>query len=361
MTLTSLVRDGVPDWPRFPPNLFAVSFGLVGLSAAWHAAERTLHTPEAVPDAISILAAVIWGLLMVCYTLQGTRTNFADLRHRTFSPFISLAPITGMLLATTLSVRSFELGRVLVVVFLAATLVVGGFLTGEWIVADLDHNSAHPGYFLPTVAGGLVGSYCAAQVGLRGLAEASFGIGMLCWMMIGSTILNRLFFHRALPPAITPTLAIELAPPAVAGLAYLAMTGGRTDAVSCGFAGYTVLMALVQLRMLPTFRRLAFSAGFWAFTFSWGATATYSLDWIALRKPPGASVYASIVIAALTVFVAVIAAKTLGLIRQGRLLPARVPAPGSSGSSGSSDVSGSPSAAPTMPAAVPAGAVSAAP
>lgn len=38
-------------------------------------------------------------------------------------------------------------------------------------------------------------------------------------MLLGSLVLNRLFFNRALPPALMPTLAIELAPPAVAGLA----------------------------------------------------------------------------------------------------------------------------------------------
>jgi hypothetical protein len=150
-----LVMNGIPGWRRFPPNLFAIPFGLAGLAEAWHAAEQTLHTPEEIPDALSVIAALAWVTLMACYSAQGARNNFADLRNKTFSPFISLAPITGMLLATTLSVRAFAVGQALVVVFLIATLLVGGFLTGEWIVAPLDHDTAHPGYFLPTVAGGL--------------------------------------------------------------------------------------------------------------------------------------------------------------------------------------------------------------
>lgn len=28
--------------------------------------------------------------------------------------------------------------------------------TGHWIAGDLSQDSAHPGYFLPTVAGGLI-------------------------------------------------------------------------------------------------------------------------------------------------------------------------------------------------------------
>src|SRR5215469_4565715 len=102
-----IVADGIPGWRRFPPNLFAIPFGLTGLAEAWHAAEQTLHTSEAVPDAISIAAALAWATLIACYLAQGTRSNFADFRNKTFSPFISLAPITGMLLAATLSVRAF--------------------------------------------------------------------------------------------------------------------------------------------------------------------------------------------------------------------------------------------------------------
>ena len=47
------------------------------------------------------------------------------------------------------------------------------------------------------MAGGLIGAYAAAQVHLHAVAETSFGIGVLCWLLLGSTILNRLFFRPA--------------------------------------------------------------------------------------------------------------------------------------------------------------------
>ena len=48
----------------------------------------------------------------------------------------------------------------------------------------------------------------------------SFDVGMICWVVLGSIILNRLFFRPALPLALIPTLAIEVAPPVVAGNTY---------------------------------------------------------------------------------------------------------------------------------------------
>ena len=43
-----------------------------------------------------------------------------------------------------------------------------------------------------------------------------FGYGMICWLILGSLIMGRLLFRPMLPAALVPTLAIEVAPAAVA-------------------------------------------------------------------------------------------------------------------------------------------------
>jgi tellurite resistance protein len=314
-----------PPWTKFsmrrvPPNLFGIAFGLAGLGEAWNAARHTLGVPQAVPDAIFLVAAVAWLVLITAYARQGPRQLLADLRHPVMAPFVSLAVIIPMILASQLATVAFAAGRALVIFFLAATIAAGGWLTGQWITGDLDQQSAHPGYFLPTVAGGLLGAAAAAQVHLHAVAEASFGIGVVCWLLLGSTILNRLFFRPALPPALVPTLAIELAPPAVAGVAYFTLTGGATNLIACALGGYAVLMALVQLRLLPVYARLRFTPGFWAFTFSYAAAASDALLWINREKPPGATLYSTAVILLITAFIAGIAARTLTALAHGQLL-----------------------------------------
>jgi tellurite resistance protein len=239
-----------------------------------------LGLPRAVPDTIAAAAALLWLFVLLGYLAQGPRRILADLRDPVLSPFTSLAVITPVIPAVALAQANLTAGRVVVAVFAAATVILGGFLTGQWIVEDLDPSAAHPGYFLPTVAGGLVSSYAAAEVGLHTAAEALFGIGVVSWLVLGSLILNRLFFTRTLPPPLLPTLAIELAPPAVAGLAWFALNGGSIDLAARVLGGYAVLMALVQLRFLPVYRRLHFSPGFWAFTFSFAAAAADALAWL---------------------------------------------------------------------------------
>jgi tellurite resistance protein len=308
--------------PRVPPNLFAIALGITGLAQAWHAAMPVLGTPQAVPDALNVLGAALWLVLVGAYLAQGLRIVLADLRDPVLSPFVSASALTAMLLAAALATGAPAVGRALVVVFLAVTIAIEGWLTGEWMTGGIDPNSVHPGYFLPTAAGGQIAANAAAQVHLHALAKASFGIGVLCWVMLGSVILNRLFIRPALPSALVPTMAIELGIPAVAGLAYFALVGRTLSLVACALGGYAVLMALVQVRLIPVYRRLSFTPGSWSFAFAYAAAAADALAWLAITKPPAATGYAIAVIALLTAFVSWIAFRTLVLAVHGQLIPA---------------------------------------
>ena len=210
---------------RVPPNLFGIVLGIAGLAQAWHAAAPLLGTPQAIPGALSILDAALWLLLVGAYLAQGPRIVLTDLRDPVLSPFVPASALTAMLLAATLATDAFAAGRVLVIVSLAVTIGLGGWLTGQWMTGGIEPDWVHAGYFLPTAAGGLIGADAAAQVHLHALAEASFGIGIISWVLLGSTILNRLFTRPPLPPALVPTMAIELGIPAVAGSAYFALAG----------------------------------------------------------------------------------------------------------------------------------------
>jgi tellurite resistance protein len=330
-TATAQAGPGTARHPRrVPPNFFAIPFGIAGLGEAWAAARPVLGLPRAVPDVILAAAALLWLLLIVAYLAQGRPRILADLRDPVLSPFTSLAVITPMIPGAALAEANLTAGRVVVIVFAAATIALGGFLTGQWIVGDLDQGVAHPGYFLPTVAGGLVASYAAAEVQLHSLAEGLFGIGVLCWLLLGSLVLNRLFFTRMLPPPLVPTLAIELAPPAVAGVAWFAMNGGTIDLPARVLGGYAVLMALVQLRFLPVYRRLHFSPGFWAFTFSYTAAAGDAITWLRVSAAPGRTGLTIAVLALITGLVGVIAVRTIRLAQRGQLLPAPTVPAGSS-------------------------------
>lgn len=133
-----------------------------------------------------------------------------------------------------------------------------------------------------------------------------------------------------LPPPLRPTLAIEVAPAAVASLAWFDAHGDRIDGVITFLAGYGLLMIVAQLRLLPTFLKLPFMPSTWAFTFSWAAVAAADLHWLADTHPAGYRAWQYVILAGITLFIGAIAARTAVAFAQGTLFPAPpslVPAP----------------------------------
>jgi tellurite resistance protein len=197
-------------------------------------------------------------------------------------------------------------------------------------VADggLEEKTFGPAFFLPGIGIGFVGADAAATVGLHSIAELFFGIGIAAWVLISSVTLNRMFFRPRLPPALIPTMAIELAPAAVAGNAYFLIHPGAPDLLLLALSGYGALMVVAQIRLLALYRTLSFSPGFWSFTFPPANMALFALRWLDLEHPAGASAYAWVLVAAITVLIAAIAARTIVALAHGQFLPSpgRTPA-----------------------------------
>jgi tellurite resistance protein len=315
---------------RVPPTFFAISFGLAGLALVWRLMTSVYGSPAAVADALFLASGVVWALFVAGALTRALRTPreiLGELRDPVLSPFWALPGIIGMLLAAGLEPHAPGVAKVVFVIFLTATILFGGWLTGQWIAVPLDQTKLHVGYLLPTVAGGLVGAQCAASFWLRGIGWLSFGIGTVCWLLLGSLILNRLFFVETLPGALVPTLAIELAPPAIAGSAYFELHGSAPGTVAYGLAGYAVLMVLVQIRLLPSYTRLRFSPGFWSFTFPWCAVAGLALRWLPIERPPGQPVYAALAAGGVSLLVAAVATRSVLAIWRGEFGPGADAAP----------------------------------
>ncbi|HWF72231.1 MAG TPA: hypothetical protein VG186_02735 [Solirubrobacteraceae bacterium] len=306
---------------RIPPNLFGIALGLSGLAALWVFAQAPFGAPAAVAAALGVLAAAVWIGTLAIYLRQGPKRILADARDASVGPFLAAPVMTAYALAYVLDQYAPDVAEAMVVVFLVIGLLVGGLLTGQWLTGGLQEATFGPAFFLPGIGIGFVGSNAAAVVGLHTLAELFFGMGIAAWVLISSVALNRMFFTPRLPPNLIPTMAIELAPAAVAGNAYFLIHSGAPDLLLLALSGYGALMTVAQLRLLPLYRELSFSAGFWSFTFPPANMALFALRWLQLEHPAGASAYAWILIAAITVLIGAIGARTIVAARRGKLLP----------------------------------------
>jgi tellurite resistance protein len=318
---------------RVTPNLFGISFGLCGLAQCWSTAHAVTGLPRWPGDTLWIVAAGVWLATLIWYARNvghGGRLR-TELKDPVFAPFTALIVIVPMLLGLALAAHARTAGEIVFLVSLVLTVVLGGWLSGEWIAGDLQLVQWHPGYFLPTVAGGLIAAAGCAALGFGTLAMVMFGYGVICWLALGSIILLRLFTAPALAVPLRPTIAIEVAPAAVAGNAWFLINGGRADAVAAGLAGYAILMVLVQVRLIPVYRRVPFGPGWWAFSFSYAAAFTLAVNWLAAERAPGRTGWTVVLLTVLSLGIVALAVPTGRRLVRGTFLPVTA-APAGSGS-----------------------------
>ena len=267
-------------------NLFGIPFAIGGVALCWSAAHTWVDAPHWPSVLLWVLAALVYLVLLVAYLRNVVTTGRAasEMSDLTFGPFTALILILPMLFGLAAADFAPRTGTAVFLVGVVLVALYGGWLSGQWIISDLPLDRWHPGYFLPTVAGPLIAAGGCAGLGYDGLARLLFGYGAICWLVLGSIILVRLFTRPLPPTPLIPTLAIELAPPVVAGNTWFAINGNTPDNLAYVLAGYAVLMLLVQLRLIQLYVRVPFVAGVWAFGFSYAAAVPVSIRWLVAEQ-----------------------------------------------------------------------------
>jgi tellurite resistance protein len=243
--------------------------------------------------------------------LRRKGTFRADLKHELAGPFAAFIPLVGVLLSAHYSQYLPPWGAWLCTAFIAALAIVAAQLLAHWVTGGVSMQSVHPGYLLPVVPGFFVASIGFSSIHAHDAAMAAFGIGAFFWLVMGTVVTVRLMTGGELPPAAKIGLSAYLAAPATANIAWMVSHPGPVGAVQLGLTGVLVMMALMQVMLLPEYRKLPFTPMFWVFTFPVGATANYSIRWLATTDLPGREIYAWAILGLAIVFTLVIAARTV--------------------------------------------------
>jgi tellurite resistance protein len=285
---------------RLPLGTWAIAFGLAGLAEVWAAATDGLGLPVGVAPTVWVVAAVAWVVLAGWHAVRGRRSGVpvtVQLTDPVQGPLAALAPVTAMLLGAELHTVAPLAGMVVVVTAVVVEAAFVGWLVGRWLTGHVRVEAVHGGYLIPSVAGGLVAADTAGAVGLPALGWACFGVGLVFGAVLLTAVGARLALRPPLPAALVPSISIVMAPPAVAGIAWLQLTGGRTGPFLDALAGCTAVLVLVQLGLLPHYRRTAFTLGAWSFTFPTAAVCTFAIEYAEAAGGGGAAPAAVAVLA----------------------------------------------------------------
>ena len=315
--------------PFVPAAFFSVVLGVAGLGAAWRGAHEVWHLPAVIGEVLMAVATMIWALLLLLFGLRwifSREPSLAEARHPVQCCFIALAGISTMLIAIAALPYSRRAAEILFVPGASFTLGFALWRTGLLWRGNRDHTATTPVLYLPLGAGGFVTAAVSSALGYPEWGQLAFGFGFFSWLAIESVLLHRLYTAQTLPVALRPTLGIQLAPPTVSALGWLAVNNGVPDLAVHVLLGYGLLQALLLLRLLPWIMEQPFAASYWAFTFGATALATGAIR-VAGHGDTGAiAQLAPYLFAGANITVGLIALGTLRLIVQRRLLPQAVPA-----------------------------------
>jgi tellurite resistance protein len=301
--------SGMPALSRF-----GIPLGLAGLGGGWSAARSSLGSPMWPEEILYGAAGSLWLLLTAVYVVRGLRRKGAfraDLRDEMAGPFASIIPLVGILLSSHYSQYLPPWGAWLCMAFIAALAIVAAQLLAHWVTGGVSMQSIHPGYLLPVVPGAFVASIGFSSIHARDAATAAFGIGAFFWLVIGTIVTVRLMTGGELSPAATTGLSAYLAAPATANVAWMVLHPGPVGAIQLCLTGVLLIMLLMQVMLLPEYRKIPFTQMFWVFTFPVATTANYFIRWLATTDLPGREIYAWAILGLATAFTLAIAARTV--------------------------------------------------
>jgi tellurite resistance protein len=311
--------------PQIPASYFGIVLGLCGLANSWRAAHDLWPLPAAIGEALAAAATVASAILLLFYALGwlfARERALAELRHPIQCCFIGLIGVTTMLVSGALLPYARPAAWVLFTAGATYTLAFGVWRTGNLWKGGRDPSQTTAVLYLPIGAGNFVTAIQVSALGHPEWGALFFGAGLFGWLAIESVLLHRLYTGPELPPALRPTMGIQLAPPAVGLTAYLATTRGAPDPMAYALFGYALLQALLLLRLLPWFWKQPFTPGYWAFTFGTAAVGTGAIRLVQRGDTGPAATLAPWLLGAETIVIGLIALGTLWLLARRRFLPA---------------------------------------
>ena len=312
-----------------PASFFGMPLGLIALGLAWRSAAVVWRVPPLIEESLIWGGSLLWMCLFVVYLAkwywhrEAAESEFKDAVQ---SCFVGLAGVVALLVSIALAPQVPKLAFVLFLLGSVWTLVFALYRTGRLWMGGRKQEATTPILYLPTVAGSFVFASAATSMGHPDWGQLAFGAGLFAWIAIESVLIHRLYTVAELPPALRPTLGIQLAPASVAAVAYLNVTGSGPDLLIHGLVGYALLQALILVRMGPWLWAAGLTPAWWGFSFGAAALPTAALKLVARGDTGAVGMLAPWLFAAGNLLIAAIIVMTISLLIRGRLLPVPITA-----------------------------------
>lgn len=264
---------------NLPVPMFAIVMGLAGTAIVYLRAGQILWHNPTPGIVLTGITAIVFVVLAVAYFLKllkypgKVREEFDSPVRLHFFPTISISlillSISFLHLRPTVSLVLWATGALVHLLFTLKILSI-------WIQKEhFDINHIEPSWFIP-----VVGNILIPVAGIdHAPADVSwffFSVGLIFWMVLFTVFFYRIVFHHPLARKRLPTFFMLIAPPAVAFVSYVRLTGEVDNfaRIMYSFALFLFVLLVYQWRM---FRSAQFFISWWAYSFPLAALTVASV------------------------------------------------------------------------------------
>lgn len=250
---------------NFPIMFYAVVMGLGGLCVAYESLNKLLKLSQSVGFVLNAFTSVVFAFISFIYVIKIIKFPNevrAELNHPIKINFFAAFAISLLLLAIVFKNNaSAHFG--LFYTGLVAQTFMSFYVVASWINRNLEIKHSNPAWFIPIVGNLLV--ITAAQ-GKDSYLWFYFSFALFFYIVLFIIIFYRILFCDQLPAKFMPTLFIFIAPPSVAFIDYIKLTGNFNE-FSMFFLSLAIFFGILVLFMYKNFLKLKFFLSWWAFTF----------------------------------------------------------------------------------------------
>ncbi|KAA0916284.1 C4-dicarboxylate ABC transporter [Aquicoccus porphyridii] len=263
---------------HYPVPLFGMVMGIAGLTLAMHAGEAAFGMGPQISTGLYLFTFVLFGLITAGYVAKAAiypGAVVAEWKHPVRLLFFPAISISLLLLATATMPRNAGLAEGMWLLGMALQFVLTIAVVTSWIgTRSFQHGMLNPAWFIPAV-GNVIVPVAGVPFGYVEISWYFMSVGLIFWLVLLTLVINRLIFHDPLPGRLQPTLVILIAPPAVAFVAWLHLTG-EVDAFARILINGAYFFTVIVLVQLPRILRLDFTLSFWALSFPFAAATIAS-------------------------------------------------------------------------------------
>ncbi|SEW18391.1 tellurite resistance protein [Aliiroseovarius sediminilitoris] len=306
---------------QFPVTFFAIVMGLVGLALTLHAGAPAAPWLAQASSLVLLIAIAVFLVIAGIYVAKALRYPAMvaeEWHHPVKIAFFPTITVSLLLVATAI----FPYDETLATWIWLAGVAGQGVLTIAVVTGWISHRSFQvghltPAWFIPAV-GNVIVPILGARIGYIETSWLFFSGGIIFWIVLLTLVMNRLIFHDPMAARLFPTMVILIAPPAVAFLAYVSMTG-TVDGFARILLNAGYIFAILVVAQVSKLTKLPFALSWWALSFPLAALSIASFRFSQLDGSRGHQTLGVLILIFLVLMVAGLVLRTGQAIARGEV------------------------------------------